>query len=149
MRFDDYRARRIWFQQEVPVIFRQGSSIPLFIRLPYADDNRSWLRDGRRSQPRWNSIEKHWEIPNSWFEDIVQRALDRHRKVYVIQLYKLQQKCAPACWNAKGFHCECSCLGANHGNGHPSGTWFEVSETFAFNWGRAQFACRLLQVKAP
>jgi hypothetical protein len=53
-------------------------------------------------------------------------------------------KCAPACLYAVGYHCECSCMGANHGTGHPGGRWHEVSDTFAFNWGPKQYACRLI-----
>ena len=144
MRFEDARVRRLWSQQFIPVVVRQGSSEPILVRLPYADDNRTWLRGDHRNQPTWNSDAKYWSVPKSWFDDVVHRALIRYGKAYVIQLYKRQQTCAPACWNAKGFHCECSCLGAHHGNGHPSGAWFMVSDTFAFNWGDTEYACRLI-----
>jgi hypothetical protein len=86
-------------------------------------------------------------MPIAWFDDLIQRALERYGQIYVIQLYKQQQKCASACWNAKGFHCECSCLGASHGTGQPGGIWFELSETFAFSWGPTEYACRLLVAK--
>jgi len=68
----------------------------------------------------------------SWYDWLARRLLYKYSAVYLIQLYREQQKCAPACWNAEGLHCECSCMGENHGSGHPGERWREVSETFAF-----------------
>ena len=141
----DPRLRKIWTQTSVPVVFRQEKGNPLLVRLPYATDNHTWLKDTNRHKPKWDSQYRRWELPVAWFDDIVSRALKRHGKVYVIQLYRAQQKCAPACWNAKGHHCECSCMGVSHGSGHPGGRWHEVSETFACHWGPKEYACRLLQ----
>lgn len=106
-----------------------------------------WLRDGRRLKPDWCAQFKAWEIPTAWFDSVIKLALRRHQEVYVIQLYREHQKCAPACWNAEGFHCECSCMGENHGGGHPGGNWYEVSETFAVSWGQQRYSCRHLKVK--
>jgi len=147
MEFDDQKAIRIWAQTLTPVIVQQGSPKPLLIRLPFADGNRAWLKEGHRNHPTWNPKSKRWQVPVTWFDDVVTRALNRYGRVYVIQLYKRQQKCAPVCWNAKGFHCECSCFGANHGNGQPGGAWFLVSDTFAFSSGSVEYACRLLTSK--
>ena len=140
----DDRFQRIWSQGRVPVVVRQGTGRPLYVRVPYAQDNRAWLRGDSRNQPKWITHKKWWETPQAWFNRLIEQALHRYSQVYVIQLYKEQQKCAPACWNAEGHDCECSCMGANHGNGHPAGRWHEVSETFAFQWGHTQFACRHL-----
>ena len=139
----DPRLRSVWEQRAVPVVFR-GESGPLIVRLPFSADNYVWLRNGNRNKPKWNSKLICWEIPLAWFEDVIRRAVDRYDQAYVIQLHREQQKCAPACWNAGGLHCECSCLGANHGGGHPGGNWYEVSETFACEWGPKQYACRLI-----
>jgi len=136
--------RALWKQATVPVVFRRSRPNPLLVRLPYANDNFEWLRGDRRTKPKWNPQYKAWEVPIAWFENLVQQLLKRYRKAYVVQLYKEQQKCAPACWNAKGLHCECSCMGANHGSGYPGGTWHEVSETFAVSWGERKYSCRLL-----
>lgn len=144
MRLDDPKIRVIWSQPAVSVVIRKGSPDPLYLRLPYATDNRPWLSEGHRRNPTWDRDSKQWTTPVSWFDEIIQRALIRYGRIYVIQLYKEQQKCAPACWNAQGFHCECSCLGVNHGTGHPGGVWHEISETFAFNWSGVQYACRLI-----
>ena len=106
-----------------------------------------WLRDDRRAKPTWNVQFKAWEIPTVWFDSVIKLALKRYREAYVIQLYREHQKCAPACWNAEGFHCECSCMGENHGGSHPGGNWYEVSETFAVSWGVQRYSCRHLKVK--
>lgn len=140
----DPRLRAIWVQSQIPVVFRQQRSEPLLVRLPFASDNNHWLRGNNRRKPEWNSSGKRWEVPVSWFDDLIRRLLKRYGKTYVIQLYREQQKCAPACWNAKGFHCECSCMGQNHGSGNPEGKWREISETFAFSWGERKYACRLI-----
>lgn len=140
----DPKLRIIWHQTEAPVIYRQARPAPVLLRLPHSSDNYDWVRGDNLRKPIWNHKFKCWETPVSWFDDLIQRSLKRFRKVYVIQLHKEHQKCAPACWNANGFHCECSCMGANHGSGHPGGNWHEVSETFAFQWGPRQYACRLI-----
>jgi hypothetical protein len=94
--------------------------------------------------PLWVKNEKYWEFPKSWFNDFVNRALERFEKVYIIQPFREQEKCAPACMKAKGHECECQCMGANHGAGD-KGRWFVVSESFATSWGSSQLACRLLK----
>lgn len=142
------KFEQIWSQTRVPAIVRPGAGRPLYVHVPYATDNRAWLRGDGRNQPKWVADKKWWETPQAWFNRLIDEALERHGEVYVIQLYKVQQKCASACWNAQGHHCECSCMGANHGNGHPGGRWHEVSDTFAFQWGPTQFACRHLLAAA-
>ena len=137
----------IWRQKQLPVIFRQSKSKPLLVKLPYLTDNLAWLKGDSRRLPLWNPQYQCWEIPVAWFDDIIIRALQRFTRVYVIQLHREQQRCAPACWNAQGFHCECSCMGAHHGSGHPGNGWHEVSETFAFSWKDKQYACRLIAAK--
>jgi len=140
----DQRLKEIWQRASPPVIFRRGGSNPLFVRLPYAPNNYSWLRSDKRHKPKWNDRYKCWETPVAWYDWLARRLLQHYSAVYLIQLYREQQKCAPACWGAKGLHCECSCMGENHGSGHPGGAWREVSETFAFEWGPRRYACRLL-----
>lgn len=138
------RINSVWNQKRIPVIYRRGSGHPLLLRLPFRDDNRAWLRNYRRNIPDWNRDGKYWEIPKAWFNDTVNRSLDRWGKVYIIQPHREQEKCAPACWNARGHECQCSCMGANHGSHAYGGNWFVVSETFAVRWQSKELACRLL-----
>lgn len=137
----------IWQQQSIPVAWRSGEKgEPLLTKLPYRPDNKAWLGSMGRVRPHWNGEQKYWEIPKSWFNALVDRSLERFGKIYVVQPYREQEKCAPACMNAQGHECQCSCMGANHGAGN-DGSWFEVSETFATRWHSRELACRLMVAK--
>jgi hypothetical protein len=135
----------VWKQKQIPVVLRRtGRGEQLRVRLPFADDNRQWLRNGRRTAPEWiGGTKAYWELPKSWFNDFVDRALLRFGKVYIIQPYREHEICARACQEARGHECQCSCMGANHGAGN-DGSWFEVSDTFSTRWGERELACRLL-----
>lgn len=138
----------VWNQKLIPVVLRRaGRGEKLRVRLPYAEDNRQWLQNDRRTAPEWiGGSEAYWELPKSWFNDFVNRSLLRYSKVYIIQPYREQEICARACQEAEGHECQCSCMGANHGMGN-DGSWFEVSHTFATRWGERQLACRLLATR--
>jgi hypothetical protein len=140
----DPKLRRIWGQGRIPVVLRRGKGEPLRVRLPYAEANRAWLRGENRNKPQWNPRFKCWETPKSWFENLIRRALWIYESIYVIQPFNDNEKCAPACWNALGVECECSCMGKNHGSGNPQGKWHVVSDTLAVRWGPRQYSCRLL-----
>ncbi len=144
---DSERLKYVWNQLQIPVALRRtGPGERLRVRLPFATTNREWLQDGRRTAPAWNAKDKYWELPKKWFDDFVNRSLDKYGKVYIIQPYREQEKCAPACQNATGHECQCSCMGQHHGAGN-DGSWFEVSDTFATRWGDREIACRLLTKK--
>ena len=140
------RIREIWNQGRVPVILNRGKQKRPRLRLPFAEGNRAWLRNARRLEPEWHGLEgeHYWEVPRAWFSDLVPRCIERFGSVYVIQPFREHQKCAPACWDAQGDDCECSCMGANHGLGHPEGRWMILSDTFAASWGDEMWACRHL-----
>lgn len=134
----------VWNQGVIPVILRRtGRGERLRVRLPFAKDNAGWLRGDRRDWPDWNRDGRFWEVPRAWFNDLVNRALIRFGRVYVVQPYNVTERCAPACLNAQGHECECSCMGANHGAGN-DGSWFEVTETFATRVRGRELAVRLM-----
>lgn len=115
---DAEQITNIWNQREIPVILRRaGKGELLRLRLPYAETNRSWLQNDRRTLPAWIASKRCWEIPKAWFNDFVERALATFGAVYVIQPYREQEKYSPACLNAVGHECQCSCMGRNHGSG--------------------------------
>lgn len=138
----------VWrHQKDVPVILRRtGKGQLLRIRLPYSTDNRSWLQHGRRATPAWLANKQCWEIPKAWFDDFVERALAKYRKLYVVQPYRELEICAHRCRNAKGHECQCSCMGQYHGQGD-DGSWFDVTDTFAARWGESVVACRLMTAR--
>jgi hypothetical protein len=137
-------AAALWKQHAIPVVYRPEGREPLLVHLPYRPDNGAWLRGQHRRRPAWVAQYKGWQAPKAWFDDVVSQCLLRFGHVYVIQPYRVQETCAPACWQAHGFTCECSCLGANHGCQQPAGQWHIVSETCAIQWHGRQLACRLL-----
>ena len=143
----DKELRRVWDQKNIPVILRRdGERDRLRLRLPYAEGNKRWLESGQKSKASWNEKHLCWEIPKSWFNEFVEKALNRYMSLYVIQPYREQEICSPSCQNAIGHECECSCMGANHGAGS-DGSWFEVNEAFATRWGDRELACRLMLKK--
>ena len=137
-------AKAIWNKGPIPVVLRRGGAQPIRVRLPFAQDNRQWLKKhARKKEPYWDKSGKYWELPASRFDEIVSMLLDRFGRAYIIQPYREKEVCAPACMNATGFECQCSCKGANHGTGVSQG-WFEVSDAFAVRYGGTRLACRLL-----
>lgn len=140
-------ARTLWRQSTYPVVFRDTAQKRLLVKLPWAEGNGHWLRDGRHHRPVWLKQWKCWQVPHAWLDDVTRRLCQRYASVYVVQPYRERETCAPACWNAMGIECECSCLGANHGQGDQGKAWYIVSDTCAVHWGTRQYACRFLQQK--
>jgi len=140
------KIEEIWRvrSSSTPVLFRQPDG-PVLLKMPFAEHNRQWLQNGRRRIPKWLKPYKCWELPKAWFNDLVRRLVDRYGKLFVIQPYREQEKCAPNCWNAEGFECSCSCMGANHGSTAPGSGWLIVSDTFATRWHEKELACRLIE----
>lgn len=143
----------VWRQDQIPVLAQRSGSKDLFVKLPNFENslswrwkNRRWLRElspkGRK--PKWSDKYQGWQIPKSWITRMTQHLLARYGECFVVQPYRSSKKCAPACMNAKGLDCDCSCMGEFHGTGGPSASWFVVSETFAISWDQTEFGCRYL-----
>lgn len=98
----DSQLKDLWRQGKIPVVFKRNKPLPVLARIPFAEGNMEWLRNGRRLKPDWCAQFKAWEIPTAWFDSVIKLALRRHQEVYVIQLYREHQKRASACWNAEG-----------------------------------------------
>ena len=86
----------IWDQERIPVVLQLGG--PILVRLPYSPGNRNWLRNERRSEPAWRG--KCWKLPAAWFNDFVNRAIQRYSRLYIIQSYRASEVCSAACQNA-------------------------------------------------
>ena len=154
MREDREDLRAVWRQTRVAVILRLGVGYPLRVQLPGDPSNvmwrlsaGQWLRGGRHNIPTWDARYKCWDVPQTWLNSLVHQILPTLEKLYLIQPYREQEKCAPACFNATGHDCQCSCMGANHGRGGPDSGWFVVSDTFASRWGEEHLACRLMELR--
>lgn len=139
-------AGQIWRQGVIPVLYRDTAARQLLCKLPYAADNRQWIQAEKVRHPEWIPRYHSWRIPQRWLNELVPRALIRFGAVYLIQPYRTQEQCAPACWDAHGFLCECSCLGEHHGeNTLAADGWHIVSDACAIRWGHKQLSCRLLR----
>ena len=136
---------KVWRQEVIPVIYRQGKGFPLLVKLPNIKENHFWLQNSKRSEPVWDRQYKCWETPKAWFNELVKRLLMRFGKLYIVQPYREQEKCAPACMNAVGHECQCSCMGVNHGSHSSSNDWLIVSDAFATRWGEKELAGRLME----
>jgi hypothetical protein len=86
----------VWKQKQTPVVLRRtGRGARLRVRLPFADDNRQWLRNGRRTAPEWiGGTSAYWELPKSWFNDFVDRALLLGRDLPQCRRGRQAQQCA-------------------------------------------------------
>lgn len=135
-------AAAIWHQNRIPVIWRLGKKRPLLIRLPsFVPASGEWLRDEQRRRPQWSDRWNCWVVPLTWLNRLVRRIVFRFGSTYLIQPFREKEICAPACWNAIGFECECSCMGKNHGMGTPEGKWYIHSETLAIQHKDRKWAC--------
>ena len=144
---DENKIREIWRQKNIPVVCRKGKGYPLYVKLPQREANFAWLSNGKQNKPIWRIQYQCWETPKSWFNEVVEKVLDKFNRVYVIQPYNEQEKCTPSCRNAVGHKCECSCMGANHGAEGTNRDWLTISDAFATEWRGADLACRLLHKK--
>ncbi len=140
---DPSRLRAIRNQKNIPVLERWQEG-EVRVRLPFDNLNRSWLQQFGRRNPKWIKDQGYWLVPRSWFDDLVVGCLKKYGKLYIIQPYRGQERCARACQEAQGHECQCSCMGVNHGANNMDNSWFEVSDSFALRWGDVEVACRLL-----
>lgn len=138
---------RRWRHKTIPMVIRTGrKGEQLFVHLPFAEDNRLWVNSLGKSRASYSRADQAWNLPKTWLNSFIGESLNRYGSVYVVQPHNQREVCAPACRNATGHECQCSCLGAHHGAGDGSG-WFDVSEIFAFRWAGAELAIRKLSIK--
>src|SRR3546814_18575870 len=58
------KLKDVWDQGLIPVVLRRtGKAQRLRVRLPYAETDRHWLQNGRRTSPVWIADKKYWELP--------------------------------------------------------------------------------------
>jgi len=141
----------IFSQNSFPVVCNPPTDSGLWIKIPAdwndKDDPRRyhWLCNLLPRKPRWFLQYKSWIIPERHLQLITKELLDKFGCVILLQLHREKEVCAPACWNAQGLECHCSCLGVNHGAGQPGGRWYIVGEAYAVQWaGDLKVSCQYL-----
>ncbi len=131
----------------VPVLLLTKRGEKLWLVMPDGPNAHRWLGEGRSRWPQRYVKGKpfdRWLLPKAWFNAIARRLAERFGGCYIVQARREMEKCARACWTARGIDCECSCMGEHHGEQSPGGRWYEVSETCAFTWGEHKLHYKLL-----
>ena len=127
-----------------------SSGSGLWIKVPYDrkdtnDPSRyKWLCNLFPRKPIWFKEYKAWIVPKCHLQFITKKLLDRFGCVILVQLHKEKEICAPACWNATGLECHCSCLGVNHGTGQLGGRWYILGDAYAVQWNNTMVSCQFL-----
>lgn len=104
-------------------------------QIPARKGNRRWLKKtvGIRS-PQLD--DDRWTLPRSCLVRLVTAAIDRYGFTVVWRDMSRLSLCTRACLEATGVECQCSCLGAHHGQ--DSGGWFErVGDTVVADRGES------------
>jgi len=147
---DERRIKEIRNNDQNSIILRRGGvgdklRIRICGRKKYDHGDFAWLKKDRKINPVWVHRHRCWETPKAWFNRHVREFIDTDGKLFIVQPYREQEKCSPACQNAIGHECQCSCMGEFHGAANIESGWFVVSDTFATRWGERKLACRLIE----
>ena len=150
MRVEEMRL--LWREVSFPILYNPGKGKPLLLRLSPPEkrpqlqptDEYEFLVEPNKHRPKWGILKRHWELPHSWLDDLVKKIVGARRALYLTQHIRSYETCSKQCQEAKGFDCECSCMGARHGENNLHSGWFEISEYFAVKSGEEQLACRLI-----
>jgi hypothetical protein len=91
-------------------------------KIPPVKGNHRWLHEtvGIRS-PRLDG--GRWHLPRNCLLRLVTAAVDRYGYIVVCRDMSRLSRCTRACQEAEGLECDCSCMGAYHGEN--SAAWFE------------------------
>ncbi len=129
---------------QVPSVWHD-SSRDLWVKTPFANDNRETLTNGKTKGVKlnWNKADKHWELAKGRYEEIVAVLLHKWGRCWVIQNQNLQETCAYSCRTAKGPDCTCSCGGVYHGS-ESHERWYDIGETFSTRHTGTELSCRIL-----
>jgi len=142
MASDREHIRNVWLQNTIPVIQRPETG-KLKIKPPGNLFYHEWIHRPKKHTPIW--INNYYEVPASWLSWLVRTCLNQYGQVWIIQPYNDKEICSTSCQNAKGFECQCQCLGENHGQGDDGGGgWYEVSDALKIRWSGKYVAARLL-----
>lgn len=91
-------------------------------KIPPRKGNRRWLHEtvGIRSPELGGD---RWNLPRSSLVRLVTAAIDRYGFIVLWRDMSKLSRCTRACLEATGAECDCSCLGAHHGQ--DAAGWFE------------------------
>lgn len=101
------------------------------IRMPYAKDNRAWLKDtlGQYIRPEWDKSQRCWLVARNHFGPIVEALARRLGRIDVYLDFRGLDRCDTRCKKARGRECDCQCLGKHHGEQGITHGWKLVGDT--------------------
>lgn len=91
-------------------------------KIPAQKGNRRWLHETVRIRSPQLKGDR-WSLPRSCLVRLVTAAVDRYGFIVLWRDMSKLSRCTRACLEAMGAECDCSCLGAHHGQ--DSEGWFE------------------------
>lgn len=103
----------VWLPQDGQVV----------AKIPARKGNRRWLREAVRIRSPHLAEDGRWYLPRNCLGKLVVAAVDRYGYVVVCRDMSRLSRCTRLCLEATGVECNCSCLGAYHGQ--DSFGWFE------------------------
>jgi len=121
----------VWLPQDGQVI----------AKIPPMKVNKRWLRQAVRIRSRTSTA-----TGGICLVRLVTAAVDRYGYIVVCRDMSKLSRCTRACLEATGIDCNCSCLGARHGQ--DSGGWFErVGDVMVADCGEVARAVLLYGAK--
>lgn len=91
-------------------------------KIPAMKGNKRWLRRTVRVRSPLLDGDR-WHLPRNCLTKLVTAAVDRYGYIVIWRDMSKLSRCTRACLEATGVDCDCSCLGAHHGE--DSYRWFE------------------------
>lgn len=101
------------------------------IKMPYAKDNRAWLKDtlGQRIRPEWDKSNRCWWVARNHFGAVVEALADRLGRIDIYIDFRGVERCDTRCKKARSRECDCQCLGKYHGQDGITHGWKLVGDT--------------------
>lgn len=128
---------------KLPVLLNTKTKGKIMLRFPNEEKHEDFVAGGQRSEPEWKPYGA-WFVARSALRSHAQRCIAKWGGCWIVQSYREKEVCAPACQNAIGLECHCSCMGLYHGHEAEatSGKWHVVNEAFCVRWGDVVYAVR-------
>lgn len=98
--------------------------------MPYAPDNRKWLKRTLDSRIPVDWVDGAWEVARHHLWTVVEALADRFGEVEAILDFRTTERCDIRCVEAVGDECVCACAGMDHGGlSDVMKDWMEVGDT--------------------
>lgn len=144
MKLESLQELRVFLvESKIPVLLNPKTKGKIMLRFPNEEKHQAFVEAGQKSEPEWKPYGA-WLVARSALRSHAQRCIGEWGSCWIVQSYREKEVCAPACQNALGLECHCSCMGLYHGHEAEasSGKWHVVNEAFCVRWGDVVYAVR-------